>query len=490
MKYFRIPILLLMCLATARADFSLGIEHIPNVSPGNSVTVDLFFENDAPVLEMGGFDLLVVFDSALSLQDAQPGQFHTDCEWEYFLQTAYNPYELRLVAIADQASNGVHPSCYGAASGVFAQLTFTVSSPASGKTFLPIKWIWYDCGDNSISSQDGNTLHISNEIYDFDGVSFVAITGNNPFPTLTGAPDACLSAAPITRTIDFYNGGVGLNIPDTIPPVASCPGSITVGNDSGECGSYVTYSASVSDNRPGATIDCNPPSGAFFSLGQTSVTCIAQDLGGNTDTCSFIITVNDTIPPTLVCPNDTVVAADPGQAGAVVYFSSPTVVDDCSSELYTYITPSSGSFLGTGTTQVRVLVFDSSGNGNICYFDVTVLPSDIDNDGYPDSVDNCPQVYNPDQADTDGDGVGDSCCCVLRGDVNNMVGSTGEEIDVSDLTYLIAFLYTGGPPAPCPEQANVDNIIGIDGPIDIADMTYLIAYLYTGGPAPPACDAP
>ena len=34
---------------------------------------------------------------------------------------------------------------------------------------------------------------------------------------------------------------------------------------------------------------------------------------------------------------------------------------------------------------------------------------DGDNDGIPDSSDNCPTVFNPDQKDTDGDHVGDAC---------------------------------------------------------------------------------
>ena len=36
-------------------------------------------------------------------------------------------------------------------------------------------------------------------------------------------------------------------------------------------------------------------------------------------------------------------------------------------------------------------------------------PPDADADGEPDSVDNCPLSYNPDQADADADGVGDVC---------------------------------------------------------------------------------
>src|SRR2546422_821820 len=36
-------------------------------------------------------------------------------------------------------------------------------------------------------------------------------------------------------------------------------------------------------------------------------------------------------------------------------------------------------------------------------------PSDIDHDGIPDAIDNCPTVYNPDRRDTNLDGIGDAC---------------------------------------------------------------------------------
>ncbi len=40
---------------------------------------------------------------------------------------------------------------------------------------------------------------------------------------------------------------------------------------------------------------------------------------------------------------------------------------------------------------------------------VTSAVSDTDGDGVPDDEDKCPTVANPDQADADGDGLGDAC---------------------------------------------------------------------------------
>jgi hypothetical protein len=49
-------------------------------------------------------------------------------------------------------------------------------------------------------------------------------------------------------------------------------------------------------------------------------------------------------------------------------------------------------------------VCDTSGSG------------DRDGDGVPDTVDNCPDAFNPDQRDSDGDGIGDVCDTSGSGD--------------------------------------------------------------------------
>ncbi|MBM4386507.1 MAG: lamin tail domain-containing protein, partial [Deltaproteobacteria bacterium] len=59
--------------------------------------------------------------------------------------------------------------------------------------------------------------------------------------------------------------------------------------------------------------------------------------------------------------------------------------------------------------------------------DMGCLPSsDKDADGVYDIPDNCPDVYNPDQTDSDDDGVGDECDSP---DCGNMVPEGGEECD-------------------------------------------------------------
>jgi len=100
--------------------------------------------------------------------------------------------------------------------------------------------------------------------------------------------------------------------------------------------------------------------------------------------------------------------------------------------------------------------------------------SDIDSDGYGDLCDNCPENYNPDQTDSNGNGVGDACDYVC-GDA-----SGDQTVNILDITYLINYLYKGGPPPDRMEAADADG----NGVVNLLDITYLISYLYKGGPAP------
>ncbi|MHB8632881.1 MAG: thrombospondin type 3 repeat-containing protein [Thermoplasmatota archaeon] len=71
------------------------------------------------------------------------------------------------------------------------------------------------------------------------------------------------------------------------------------------------------------------------------------------------------------------------------------------------------------------------------------LARDRDADGVPDVVDNCPAMYNPDQHDLDGDGIGDVCDADMDGDGINDKLEPGQ----SSLTIL----------DNCPTVANPDQ---------------------------------
>ena len=81
-------------------------------------------------------------------------------------------------------------------------------------------------------------------------------------------------------------------------------------------------------------------------------------------------------------------------------------------------------------------------------------------------------------------------CCVVRGNVDFDVTAT---IDISDLVYLVDYMFTGGAPPPCPMSANIDASCCANGveeslsDIDISDLVYLVDYMFTGGPPPPSC---
>ena len=78
------------------------------------------------------------------------------------------------------------------------------------------------------------------------------------------------------------------------------------------------------------------------------------------------------------------------------------------------------------------------------------------------------------------------CCSGIRGNAN---GDIDENINISDITYLVDYLFgiPLGPRPPCISEGNANGDEHND--INISDITYLVDYLFgiPLGPAPPPC---
>ncbi|HXF48734.1 MAG TPA: HYR domain-containing protein, partial [Verrucomicrobiae bacterium] len=174
-----------------------------------------------------------------------------------------------------------------------------------------------------------------------------------------------------------------VTVNDNTPPVVTCPANITVGAAPGRCDTAIFFNVTPTDNCPGATVSCVPPSGTLFHVGTTTVTCIASDASGNKDTCQFTITVNDNQPPAVTCPANISVNAAAGQCAASVSYNA-SASDNCGPPITPAVSlacnPSSGSSFPVGTTTVTCIATDGAGNKDTCQFTVTV------NDNQPPAV--------------------------------------------------------------------------------------------------------
>ena len=248
------------CFELRVVSLDLVIEKKHDQKQGQFTKISIDFMHQGSNWPIAGFDLLIQYDnSALAFQKAEEGKFFTDCAWEYFTYRfgpngncgagACPSGVLRIVAMAE--TNGgnmaLHPDCYtndgvadpgpgSTTSTELAVLTFLVSNDRTLECqYAPIRFVWYDCGDNSLSNVAGDTLFISNLVYDYAGevgdppvVEWHDITGlDNTFPTLTGAlrPECDISdKLELVRCANFYNGGVDIVCADLI----DAPGDINM----------------------------------------------------------------------------------------------------------------------------------------------------------------------------------------------------------------------------------------------------------------------
>src|SRR5690606_30422742 len=263
-----------------------------------------------------------------------------------------------------------------------------------------------------------------------------------------------------------------VTVEDNIAPEITCTANQEVGVDIDECTythsgtawdavatdncsiSSITYELSGSTTGNGTSLD-----GVEFNLGETTITWTVTDNAGNTNTCSFTVTVEDNIAPIAICVNDFTVELDEnGQAVITAADIDNGSFDSCS-DVALEISQTSFDCSNLGENVVTLTVTDSNGNVNNCTTTVTV----------EDNI--APQIFCPDDVEitvlpgetyivpdyfADGDASATDNCSVTV----SQSPAAGTELEEGEHTITLTAIDQSGNEVSCSFGVNVS--LGMD----------------------------
>jgi hypothetical protein len=212
----------------------------------------------------------------------------------------------------------------------------------------------------------------------WDATATDAVDGTDPVECVPTSPTQfALGTQSVTCTATNSAGETTtasfvVKVEDTTPPTLCPLPNIQTGTGSG-AGAFVSFATCASDLVDGSDpVICDHPSGSFFPVGNTVVTCTATDNAGNTSAPSvFTVSVGDTTPPVLTLPANITVTATSRLGARVSYVATAT--DNVDPHPTVTCTPPSGAEFPLGTTTVLCTATDASGNQSQGTFRVQVI---------------------------------------------------------------------------------------------------------------------
>jgi hypothetical protein len=204
-----------------------------------------------------------------------------------------------------------------------------------------------------------------------EACGIASVTNNAPalFP---------VGSTTVTWTVTDVNGNAStcdqsVTVIDNEDPTITCPVDITVSTDPSSCDAIVVLDSPIATDNCGTVITNDAP--VVFALGTTAVTWTVTDPSGNTASCVQLVTVEDDVAPSIVCPANITVDTDPGVCVASgVVLGSPLTDDNCS---VASVSNNAPQFYQLGTNVVTWTVTDNAGNTTTCEQIVTVEDNEL-----------------------------------------------------------------------------------------------------------------
>ncbi|CAM3500744.1 M36 family metallopeptidase [Aequorivita lipolytica] len=294
---------------------------------------------------------------------------------------------------------------FGAASGTITQ---TAGLP-SGDTFpvgTTTNTFEYDDGINPVQTCSFDVTINDTEVpvancaapftiqLDSNGMASIAAadinngsTDNCAIASLSVSPSSftCANVGPnnVILTVTDVNGNSStctavVTVEDNVAPTAVCQ-NITVQLDASG-----NVSITAGDVDGGSTDACGIASTSIditdftcADIGPNNVTLTVTDVNGNTSTCVAVVTVEDDLPPTIVCPANITANTDLGMCSAAVSFPMAIGLDNCSVTVAQTGGLSSGGDFPVGISTIEFTATDGSGNTTVCSFTITVTDNEL-----------------------------------------------------------------------------------------------------------------
>ena len=333
-------------------------------------------------------------------------------------------------------------NCSGTVTG-----TTTTSLPITAQGTTVVTWTYTDAEGNT-STQTQNVVIDDTTAPVADASSLSDVTAQCSVDTLTAptATDNCsgtvtgttTTSLPITTqgttvvtwTFDDGNGNTSTQtqnvvIDDTTAPVADAS---SLSDVTAQCSVDTLTAPTATDNCSGTVTGTTTTSLPITAQGTTVVTWTFDDGNGNTSTQTQNVVIDDTTAPVAITQDITVTLDANGEVLISVTDINDGSFDNCNGTLTYELDITLFTCDNVGENIVNLTVTDASGNQDSLAAIVTVINDfedtdnddipdncddeilpDFDGDGVEDSIDNCPETYNPDQSDIDNDGIGDVC---------------------------------------------------------------------------------